>query len=199
MADVKELISGWNTIKEAYDATRAENNPETTAKEILGHMSYEEFYCVMNAFVHIKKGDGRLSNRNRSMLCAHDKYRDFFEWDRENPFIRAGLDHIHTAHIDNLISAVLKLNESGYRLEDEIKMLDICVYCSSTDLFLEEEIDSENLTDLSFPAYIVKAYYMLDTKDDSEAGFQKWLNEYTADDTDSLYFFAKNYGFQATR
>ena len=192
------LIDGWHAICSAYDDTREQNNPEITAKEILSKMSYEEAYSVLNAVAHIKGHDGRISNRNRSLLAAHDAYKDYFVWEAENPFIRAGLDHIHTAHIDNIISEILRLNQEGYVPKGK-SLMEICVYCSSTDLYTQEEIDSENLTYLEFPDYIVRAFYMLDCRDASEEGFKKWLSEYTADDTDGLYFFAKTHGYAATR
>lgn len=93
------------------------------------------------------------------------------------------------------------------------EMIPVCVYCDSTDLFTEEEIMQENLCDLDFPEYIVRAWYeehKADFDEDtahelkiplSECNFYIWFNEVsTAIDTDGLYDWAiKNYGFHAKR
>lgn len=91
-------------------------------------------------------------------------------------------------------------------------MLSVCVYCDSTDLYTEEEIMSENLTDLLFPEHIVRAWYETHKQelDDEtmhelhvskdECSFELWYRDVsTAMDTDGLYDFAKQMGFTATR
>lgn len=85
------------------------------------------------------------------------------------------------------------------------KLIPVCVYCSSTGLFSEEECYLENLTDMMFPEWIVREWYKENKKDfieecksDSlkEPCFETWLNEvYTADDTDGLYEFAVEKGY----
>lgn len=84
-------------------------------------------------------------------------------------------------------------------------LIPVCVYCSSTGLFSEEECNTENLTDMMFPEWIVREWYKENEKDfiaecktDSlkEPCFETWFNEvYTADDTDGLYDFAVEKGF----
>ena len=91
-------------------------------------------------------------------------------------------------------------------------MIEVCIYCDSTDLYTEEEIETENLCYLEFPEKIVREWYkqseqlfVSDTArelriPESEATFEKWLADvYTADDTDGLYDFARAKGFQARR
>lgn len=98
-------------------------------------------------------------------------------------------------------------------MNEQNKMIPVCVYCDSTDLFTEDEIMQENLCDLDFPEYIVRAWYEAHKKELdettaadlriplSECNFYIWFNEVsTAIDTDGLFDWAiKNYGFHAQR
>lgn len=92
------------------------------------------------------------------------------------------------------------------------KLIPVCVYCDSTDLYSEDEIAVENLTDLLFPERIVRAWYEAHKSEfddetsyeldipEPECDFQKWYEEvYTAIDTDGLYDFAIQMGFTPTR
>ena len=77
-----------------------------------------------------------------------------------------------------------------------MKPVEMCVYCDSTGLYTEEEINSDNLTWLEFPRYIVESYI----KETSSMTYEEYLNEYSANDTDDLYDYAvANFGFKAQR
>lgn len=88
------------------------------------------------------------------------------------------------------------------------KQLAVCIYKDSTDLFTEKAMVNSNLCDMLFPEQIVRAWYKAheedfieECKENSlkEPCFKTWLNEvYTADDTDGLYDFAVELGFQPT-
>lgn len=91
-------------------------------------------------------------------------------------------------------------------------MIPVCVYKDSTDLFTEEEILRDNLTDLLFPKSIVVEWYERHKEDLdattahelgiplSECNFDRWYNEVsTAIDTDGLYVFALYRRFRAMR
>ncbi len=84
------------------------------------------------------------------------------------------------------------------------KVIPVCIYCSSTGLFSEEEYCTENLTDMMFPEWIVREWYKENEKEcikDCEAEhetpcFENWIKDsYTADSTDGLYDFAVEKGF----
>lgn len=75
--------------------------------------------------------------------------------------------------------------------------VDVTVYCDSTDLFTEEECEKENLCELTFPRYIVESYarrYMPESMD-----LDNWLEEYTADEAEDLYWYAVRLGYKAKR
>lgn len=89
-------------------------------------------------------------------------------------------------------------------MEKKNELIPVCIYCDSTGLFSEEEYCSENLTDMMFPAWIVNEWYKKNEKDfvaeceaeGYEANIYNWYTEvYTADDTDGLYDFAVQKGF----
>ena len=92
------------------------------------------------------------------------------------------------------------------------EMIYVCVYADTTGLFSEDEVDIDNLCDIAFPKRIVEQYYE-ESKDvfDAETSrelnipieectFDKWLHEvYIAEDTEELFEFARERGFNAKR
>lgn len=83
----------------------------------------------------------------------------------------------------------------------------VTVYKDTTELFTQEEIAIDNVVDLEFPDEIVRGYfneYILDSfrTDESistDAFFEDWLEEYTADDTIDLVDYARVKGFEVER
>ncbi len=76
--------------------------------------------------------------------------------------------------------------------KEQPEMIEISVYADTTGLFTDEEIETENLTYLSFPLEIVQTYA---SQTKPEVSFRQWLEEYTADWTEGLCSFAKQRGF----
>lgn len=73
------------------------------------------------------------------------------------------------------------------------------LYCDSTDLYTEEEMDADNICILLFPEWIVREYYRQKVKSSADS-FEEWfISGETLDALDGLYTFAKQLGFQATR
>ena len=88
------------------------------------------------------------------------------------------------------------------------KWIEVLVYCDSTDLFNEQECEKNNLCYMMFPENIVKEWYKINENDNKEqtsielnkkynsCTFKDWIkNVYTADDTDGLYWFTVNKGY----
>lgn len=139
---------------------------------------------------------------------------DFYEAETGDTYgICTTLDNAHEIRdqIGDEILGWLDLmaDEIGF---GEPKLIPVCVYKDSTNLFTPEEIEADNLTGLMFPEWIVRMWYEtnkqefdLDTKHElkiplEECTFEKWYNEvYTADDMDGLYDYAARIGFQAQR
>ena len=86
------------------------------------------------------------------------------------------------------------------------KLIPVCIYRDSTGLFSEEECFNDNLIDMLFPEWIVEEWYkryetefiiQCKTEVNEKPCFKTWYTEvYTADDTDGLYDFAVEKGFQ---
>lgn len=84
------------------------------------------------------------------------------------------------------------------------KLIPVTIYCDSTGLFSEEECNTDNLTDMLFPGWIVEAWYLINEKsfapeckaEGYEPNAYNWYTEvYTANDTDGLYDFAVEKGY----
>ena len=85
-------------------------------------------------------------------------------------------------------------------------MLSVTLFCDTTPLFTQEEIDAESLCNLKFPRGIVEGWYQECVipsqyyKVETPPTLDDWLeNEYTADDTDTLYEYAVRHGFMPKR
>lgn len=86
------------------------------------------------------------------------------------------------------------------------KLFLVTIYRDSTRLFSETECDNNNLTEILLPEWILQEWYKKNEKDfikECEENslnvscFRTWITEvYTADDTDGLYDFAVEKGFQ---
>lgn len=86
-------------------------------------------------------------------------------------------------------------------------LIPVCVYCDSTGLFSETECERENLTDMYFPVWILEEWYKKNEKEyiesceamDYPPCLENWYTEvYTADETDGLYDFAIEHGYDPT-
>ena len=90
------------------------------------------------------------------------------------------------------------------------ELIPITIYCDSTGLFSEKECDTNNLTDMLFPVWIVEAWYKENEQncieecleigecleEKVEPNFYNWYTSaYTATSTDGLYDFAVAKGY----
>lgn len=87
---------------------------------------------------------------------------------------------------------------------DPTAMMDVTIYCDTAWYdkdkcwYTEDEINSENLCEMSFPRKMVQAYYI--ANGGTINSFVEWIqDEYTADDTNNLFCFCMNNGFIAVR
>ena len=58
----------------------------------------------------IKKHDGRIYGKNREYMNSIPVDSEIVEWRSGNPVVYAGLDDIHTTHINQLITELRKLD-----------------------------------------------------------------------------------------
>lgn len=89
-------------------------------------------------------------------------------------------------------------------MKNEERLVPVTIYCDSTGLFSEEECNTDNLTDMLFPGWIVNEWYKENERvfafkceaEGYEANAYNWYTEiFTADDTIGLYDFAVAKGY----
>jgi len=106
-----QVAESWKEIVSIYENTIHKNNPALTMENIifaLGFITARETFAVIAAF---KKNDGRISPSNRDYITSIPFDYKCLDINNYNPIIYSGIDRIHTAHIDNLISELRKLEK----------------------------------------------------------------------------------------
>lgn len=107
----KECAEAWKTVVTIYDETIKENNPKITMDKILDTIGLDSAMEVFATVSAIKKHDGRIYGHNRTVMNAIEINPESTIWSHENPMTFSNLDHIHTAHINNLITELIKHTE----------------------------------------------------------------------------------------
>lgn len=105
-----EIASAWKEIVQIYNETRG-LTPEATLCEIIHKLGIKQVKEVFATVSAIKKHDGRIYGKNREYMNSIAVNPESTEWRRENPVIYAGLDDIHTTHINQLITELRKLDK----------------------------------------------------------------------------------------
>lgn len=113
MLNPKETAQIWKAIVNIYNETRDENNPTYTMKTILERWEYPKVKETFATVAKIKKHDGRIYGRNRDVMNATETNPDAVEWRYGNPMVIKQLDDIHPAHINQLISELLKVERGA--------------------------------------------------------------------------------------
>lgn len=78
--------------------------------EIVQSFGLKKTKEVFATVAAIKKHDGRIYGKNREYMNSIPVDSKNVEWRIGNPVIYAGLDDIHTTHIDQLITELRKLD-----------------------------------------------------------------------------------------
>lgn len=112
MMTPKECAETWKTVIKCYDETINVNNPKITMKRIIDTIRVEKTKEVFATVAKIKQHDGRIYGENRKYMESITVNPECVEWKFGNPMIYTKLDHIHTAHINNLITELRKEREN---------------------------------------------------------------------------------------
>lgn len=75
-------------------------------------LGYEQAIETFAVIAAIKIHDGRIYGANRDWMNSVSYNPEAAVRSRENPVIYAGLDDIHTAHINQIITALRKMKEA---------------------------------------------------------------------------------------
>lgn len=100
----KEIKDCWKEIVKIYKETIKQDNPKITMDTIYQRLDKAKVNETFATIAAIKSTDGRISPRNREKLKVIPIDPDNVIWDCSNPVIYAGVDDIHTSHINNLIT-----------------------------------------------------------------------------------------------
>lgn len=98
----------WQDIIRIYNNT-AVLTPKDTVDEILRQYSLEDTIYTFAVISAIKKYDGRIYGDNRKFMDSISIDPIYTEMTMENPMKGSGLDDIHTAHINQMITELRKL------------------------------------------------------------------------------------------
>lgn len=98
-----ECAAAWKEVVQIYNETCTET-PKTTMNKIIERLGTEKTKEVFATVAAIKKHDGRIYGVNRKFMDEIPVNPESVEWQHGNRMIYAGLDDIHTAHINQLIT-----------------------------------------------------------------------------------------------
>lgn len=102
----KECAENWKKIVAIYmeDIKNENARPDHTMDKILAVMDADSVCSAFAAVAAAKPHDGRISPANRKFLEEAFLPDECENWDRKNPMVYAGIDDMHMAHVDNLVS-----------------------------------------------------------------------------------------------
>ena len=110
-----EIDKNWKIIVRIYNSSKT-MEPDDIAKKIVETLGYEQTVETFSVIVSIKIHDDRIYEDNRnwinSVYFASKAYDSgATTWSRENPVIYAGLDDIHTEYINQILTALRKMEK----------------------------------------------------------------------------------------
>ena len=111
MMNANEIAKAWKEIVRIYNETREIAPPESTMCDIIHKFGVKKTEEVFATVAAIKKHDGRIYGKNREYMNSISVDPEIVEWRSGNPVIYAGLDDIHTTHINQLITELRKLDK----------------------------------------------------------------------------------------
>lgn len=111
MMNANEIANTWKEIVRIYNETREIAPPEGTMCDIIHKFGIKQTEEVFATVAAIKKHDGRIYGKNREYMNSIPVDPEIVEWRSGNPVIYAGLDDIHTTHINQLITELRKLDK----------------------------------------------------------------------------------------
>lgn len=104
--DARQFVKNWKEIVDIYEKTQT---PKDTVDAIIASLGTEQTKEVFATVAAIKKHDGRIGRANRQYMDSISTNPRFTERSTDNPILYAGLDDIHTAHIDQMITELRAL------------------------------------------------------------------------------------------
>ena len=100
----REVAETWTKIVFIYQTTIENNNPKFTMEQIIDKLGLEAVKETFAVISTIKKDDGRIYSSNRKYMGSIVFNPTCIELNSNNPVLHSGIDEIHTAHINQLIT-----------------------------------------------------------------------------------------------
>ncbi len=94
----------WAAVNDLYKNRPDGAKPSELIKVVLNRFGELLVVETFAAVAQLKKGDGRIYGKNREWTDSMTVVPEALKWDPRNPLIRAGVDEIHTANINVLIT-----------------------------------------------------------------------------------------------
>lgn len=110
MMNVKECANAWKTVVSIYKDTDTQTAlPKETMRQIVDKLGIEDTYTVFSTVAKIKEWDGRIYGIARETMNATPYVPEAVVNSSGNIMMYAGLDEIHSAHINQLIEALIEI------------------------------------------------------------------------------------------
>lgn len=110
MMNNEQIANAWKEIVSIHKSEMNET-PETEINKIIRNIGLKNTKEVFATIAAIKKNDGRIYGKNREYINTISINQEATEWKNSNPIIYAGIDDIHSTHINQMIE-VLRLLET---------------------------------------------------------------------------------------
>ena len=104
-----ECAGAWKEVVKIFNDTR-DAGPCVTMQKIIDNLGKEKTKEVFATVAAIKKHDGRIYGKNREYTENIQVNPDSVLWNG-NAMCYAGLDDIHTTHINQLITELRKYDQ----------------------------------------------------------------------------------------
>lgn len=106
----KECAENWKKIISAYkeNIRSGDSRPDHTMDKILDSMDIESTYTAFAIVAAVKPHEDRISSWNRKFLAEASLPDECRAWNHSNPMVYAGIDDIHMAHVDDLVTELRK-------------------------------------------------------------------------------------------
>lgn len=103
----------WDDVIEEHNSFLPNKSPQQTIERLLKRIALTDLEQTFAIVANFKKSDGRISPQNRKRLSENILNPIACVMTHSNPMFYSGLDAVHTAHIDQMVTAL-------YRTKDEL-------------------------------------------------------------------------------
>ncbi len=94
----------WAAVNDLYKSRPDGAKPSELINVVINRFGELLVVETFAAVAQLKKGDGRIYGKNREWTDSMTVVPEALKWDPRNPLIRVGVDEIHTANVNVLIT-----------------------------------------------------------------------------------------------